>query len=173
MSAKRGDEHDDQFDDSNAYDGSHNHGHDHDRRLARPSNFDNFNVARGVHNDHDDNSQGILSSSTSSATNSHTSSTAKNMAFGENVYNAISKAKLRRKNELDTFNIVPLPKHIIGGMRDQIDTFKTCNCKASNCLKVRTEVKSCTLFFWRPLATFHNVLNYLSEIFFCAVRVSL
>jgi len=44
--------------------------------------------------------------------------------------------RMRKKRCLPALPIVPLPPHVIGGLRDQIEKAKQCNCKRSNCLKL-------------------------------------
>lgn len=44
--------------------------------------------------------------------------------------------RLRRKRDLDNITVLPLPPHVIGGIRDQIEKTKVCNCRRSNCLKL-------------------------------------
>jgi hypothetical protein len=43
---------------------------------------------------------------------------------------------LQRRRELGNYPVVPLQPHVIGGLRDQIEKYKQCNCKRSNCLKL-------------------------------------
>ena len=43
------------------------------------------------------------------------------------------------KRQKETFPIIPLPPHIIGGIRDVVKKTKQCNCKRSNCLKLYCE----------------------------------
>jgi hypothetical protein len=40
--------------------------------------------------------------------------------------------------EVENSSVVPLPPRVIGGLRDQVETIKVCNCKRSHCLKVRS-----------------------------------
>ena len=44
--------------------------------------------------------------------------------------------RLRHKRQLDSTPLVPLPPRTIGGVRDQLEKTKQCNCKRSNCLKL-------------------------------------
>jgi Tesmin/TSO1-like CXC domain, cysteine-rich domain len=44
--------------------------------------------------------------------------------------------RMRKKRCLPALPVVPLPPHVIGGLRDQIEKTKQCNCKRSNCLKL-------------------------------------
>lgn len=44
--------------------------------------------------------------------------------------------RLRHKRELDSTPVVSLPPRIIGGVRDQLEKHKVCNCRRSNCLKL-------------------------------------
>jgi len=48
--------------------------------------------------------------------------------------------RLRVQRDLDSYtSVVPLPPRIIGGLRDQIERTKQCNCKRSHCLKLYCE----------------------------------
>lgn len=48
--------------------------------------------------------------------------------------------RLRRKRDHETLApLIPLPPHTIGGLRDQIEKTKQCNCKRSHCLKLYCE----------------------------------
>ena len=146
MSAKgkRGrDNDDDPYDDNSD---NNNNGHDysddkyylHRRNRGKSDGNDD-----DVDWDDDDSSK---SHSSSSSVSQHQNDQSR---FSESIYAAISKTKLRRKQELDQFNIVPLPKHIIGGIRDnsiveQHSNTRKCNCKSNfHCLKVCRYERCC------------------------------
>ena len=148
MSAKgkRGrDNDDDPYDDNSD---NNNNGHDysddkyylHRRNRRKHDGNDNDD---DVDWDDDDSSK---SHSSSSSVSQHQNDQSR---FSESIYAAISKTKLRRKQELDQFNIVPLPKHIIGGIRDnsiveQHSNTRKCNCKSNfHCLKVCKYERCC------------------------------
>jgi hypothetical protein len=44
--------------------------------------------------------------------------------------------RLRQKRQTDCIPVVRLPPRTIGGVRDQLEKTKVCNCKRSNCLKL-------------------------------------
>ena len=45
----------------------------------------------------------------------------------------------RLERDLDGTSVVPLPPRVVGGLRDQIERTKQCNCKRSHCLKLYCE----------------------------------
>jgi hypothetical protein len=47
---------------------------------------------------------------------------------------------LRVQAEADALTIVPLPPRTVGGLRDQVEKTKQCNCKKSGCLKLYCDV---------------------------------
>jgi len=47
--------------------------------------------------------------------------------------------RLRVQRDTDASTILPLPRRTVGGLRDQIEKAKQCNCKKSNCLKLYCE----------------------------------
>jgi hypothetical protein len=47
------------------------------------------------------------------------------------------QVRFRRKREMEAMSLLPLPPRIVGGLKDQLEKTKQCNCKRSNCLKVR------------------------------------
>ena len=53
------------------------------------------------------------------------------------VYADRIQKRLKEQNE--TNPVVPLPPHVIGGIRDIVVRTKQCNCKRSNCLKLYCE----------------------------------
>lgn len=44
--------------------------------------------------------------------------------------------RFRLKRQTDCIPVVRLPPRIVGGVRDQLEKTKVCNCKRSNCLKL-------------------------------------
>lgn len=44
--------------------------------------------------------------------------------------------RVQYKRNMENATTVPLPPKVIGGLRDQAERLKICNCKKSNCLKV-------------------------------------
>ena len=53
------------------------------------------------------------------------------------VYASQIYKRLKEQNE--TCPVVPLPPHVIGGIRDVVVRTKQCNCRRSNCLKLYCE----------------------------------
>ena len=46
--------------------------------------------------------------------------------------------RLQHQHHVENSSIVPLPRRVIGGLRDQVEASLSCSCSKSNCLKVRT-----------------------------------
>ena len=59
------------------------------------------------------------------------------MAYADDIAGIYTPLlRMRKKRCLPSLPVVPLPPHVIGGLRDQIEKIKICNCKRSNCLKL-------------------------------------
>lgn len=59
------------------------------------------------------------------------------MAYADDIAGIYTPLlRMRKRRCLPSLPVVPLPPHVIGGLRDQIEKIKQCNCKRSNCLKL-------------------------------------
>eukprot|EP00978_Attheya_sp_CCMP212_P012959 scaffold32329_cov43-Attheya_sp.AAC.2 len=61
------------------------------------------------------------------------------MSYSETAGVYAQLLRLRRKRDMDCTPLIPLPSHTVGGLRDQIEKMKQCNCKRSYCLKLYCE----------------------------------
>ena len=74
--------------------------------------------------------------------------------------------RLRVQRDADASAIVPLPPRIVGGLRDQIEKVKQCNCKKSNCLKLYCEVCCTNNVLCMSFLQTMGLFRFYSEYFY-------